>query len=85
VTVASAIMSVGVYFTRMGLRSAGLGPGWASLGIEVVAGGIAYVAAAFVVARPVAMDLTTQMRNIVARRRKKKTDGDADAAAKEKD
>ncbi len=71
VVVASVIMGGGVYLTRLGLRGVGLGPGWLSLILEVIAGGMIYVGAAFVVARPLAMDLLDQLKRIVSRRRGK--------------
>ena len=71
VVAASVIMGGGVYLTRLGLRGLGLGPGWVSLILEVIAGGVIYVAAAFVVARPLAMDLLDQLKRIVNRRRGK--------------
>ena len=71
VCIASAMMSGGVYLTRMQLRSAGLGAGWLSLFIEVAAGGVVYIAASFLVARPLAMDLLTQVRKVIQRRRAK--------------
>ncbi len=69
VLIASAAMAAGVYATRMGLHGVGLGPGWLSLIAEVIAGGVVYLAAAFVVARPLAMDLVTQVQKIIRRRR----------------
>ncbi len=71
VVITSAIMGGGVYGTRLGLRSLGLGAGWLSLGLEVIAGGLVYVAAAFVVARPLAMDLVSQLMGIIKRKRGK--------------
>jgi hypothetical protein len=67
-------MGAGVYGTRLGLRTIGLGPGWISLLLEVIAGGVVYVAAAFVVARPLAMDLVGQLKNVIQRRRAKKAE-----------
>jgi lipopolysaccharide exporter len=69
VFLASAIMFAGVYGTRLGLAGVGLGVSWFSLTLEVIAGGVVYVAAAFLVARPLAMDLVNQLRNIIKRRR----------------
>jgi lipopolysaccharide exporter len=69
VLVASGAMASGVYGTRMGLAAVGIGQGWLSLIAEVVAGGVVYVAAAFVVARPLAMDLVTQVQKVIKRRR----------------
>ena len=67
--ITSAIMGAGVYGTRIGLASLGLGVSWFSLLLEVIAGGIVYVAAAFVVARPAAMDLLNQVKKVIKRRR----------------
>jgi lipopolysaccharide exporter len=69
VLAASAIMGAGVYGTRMGLLGLGMGPSWLSLIIEVIAGGVFYVGAAFAVARPLAMDLVTQVQRVIKRRR----------------
>ena len=69
VLIASAVMAAGVYGTRMGLHAVGIGPSWLSLIAEVIAGGVVYVAAAFVFARPLAMDLLTQVKNVIKRRR----------------
>lgn len=69
VFVTSAIMAAGVYLTRMGLQSVGVGPGWGSLLLEIVAGGAVYVGAAFVVARSLSMDLLNQVKRVIRRRR----------------
>jgi len=69
VLLASAIMGGGVYGTRLALQGVGLGPSWLTLILEVIAGGVVYVAACFVVARPLAMDLVTQVKNVIKRRR----------------
>ena len=69
VVIASAAMAAGVYGTRIGLAAVGIGPSWPSLILEVIAGSVVYVGAAFVVARPLAMDLVTQVKNVVRRRR----------------
>ena len=71
VMLASAMMAAGVYGTRMGMHGLGLGGGWLSLIVEVIAGGVFYVAAAFLVARPLAMDLLTQLKSVIRRRRGK--------------
>lgn len=69
VVAASAMMAGGVYATRLGLNHVGLRPGALALIIEVVAGGIVYVGAAFVVARSLAMDIVQQLLKIIRRRR----------------
>ncbi|CAN5885113.1 MOP flippase family protein [soil metagenome] len=69
VAIASAAMAAGVYGTRLGLGSLGLGQTWLPFIAEVIAGGVVYVAAAFVVGRPLAMDLVTQVKNVIRRRR----------------
>ena len=69
VVVASALMAGAVYATRLGLNSVGIHPGLLSLVIEVVAGGVAYVGAAFIVARSLAMDIVQQLLKIIRRRR----------------
>ena len=71
VVIASAIMAAGVYGARMGLRSVGIGAGWLSLILEIIVGGVVYVLAAFTVARPLAMDLLTQVKKVIARKRGK--------------
>lgn len=71
VVITSAIMGAGVYATRIGLQSIGIGAGWRSLILEIIAGGIVYVAAAFVVARPIALDVLDQVKKIIQRRRNK--------------
>lgn len=71
VMIASAIMGAGVYATRMGLSGIGIGPGWRSLILEIIAGALFYVGAAFLVARPLAMDLVNQVKRVVNRRRGK--------------
>ena len=74
VAITSFIMAAGVYFGRMGLRTIGLGPGFLSLILEVIIGGLVYVLAAFVVARPLAMDLVNQLKNLIRRKRGKTDD-----------
>lgn len=69
VCIASAIMYGGVYATRLGLLHVGLRPGTLALIIEVIAGGLVYVGAAFVVARSLAMDVVEQLLKIIRRRR----------------
>ena len=69
VGIASAMMGAGVYGTRVGLASVGFGPSWFSLIVEVIAGAVVYVAACFLVARPLTMDLLTQVKNVIRRRR----------------
>lgn len=69
VFVTSAIMAAGVYLTRMGLQSVGIGASWGSLFLEIVAGGAVYVGAAFVVARSLSMDLLNQVKRVIRRRR----------------
>jgi lipopolysaccharide exporter len=71
VVMASAMMAGGVYGTQMGLRAVGIGPSWLSLILEIIAGGVVYVASAFLVARSLAMDLVTQVKNVIKRRRGK--------------
>lgn len=68
VAVAATIMASGVHATRLGLRAVGIGPGGASLVVEVIAGGSVYVGAALVVARTSALDLIAQLRRLVRRR-----------------
>lgn len=69
VVIASAAMWAGVYGTQVGLHAVGIGPSWLSLILEILAGAVAYVAAAFVFARSLAMDLVTQVKNVIRRRR----------------
>ncbi|MBX3231207.1 MAG: oligosaccharide flippase family protein [Labilithrix sp.] len=69
VVITSVIMFAGVYGAQLGLRQLGLRPGLLSLLLEVVAGGAVYVGAAFVVARPLAMDIVEQLMKIIRRRR----------------
>jgi PST family polysaccharide transporter len=69
VVVSCAIMAGAVVAVRHGLRAAGLGSGWISLGIEIAVGGVVYVAASFVVARPIATELLEQVKAVIARRR----------------
>jgi lipopolysaccharide exporter len=69
VFLASAIMAAGVYGVRLGLRGVGVEAGWLSLILEIITGGIVYVVAAFVVARPLAMDILEQVRRVIRRRR----------------
>jgi PST family polysaccharide transporter len=71
VVLASAMMAGGVYGTQVGLRALGIGPSWLSLVLEILAGGVVYVGSAFLVARPLAMDLVTQVKSVIARRRGK--------------
>ena len=71
VVAAASLMAAGVYGTRLALAALGYGPSWVTLGVEIVAGAVGYVLAALVVARPLAMDLVTKLRLIVARRRGK--------------
>ena len=69
VVLASASMAAGVIGTRMGLAGIGIGPTWYSLIIEVIAGGVVYVAAAFLFGRSLAMDLVNQVMKVIKRRR----------------
>jgi len=69
VVATSAIMAASVYGARMGLRSVGIGAGWLSLFVEVVVGGVVYVGAAFVVARTLALDVVTQVKRVLLKRR----------------
>jgi PST family polysaccharide transporter len=65
---ACTIMAATVILVRHGLAAIGIGPSWPSLIAEVVAGGLAYIGGAFVVARPIAQDVLDLARRAVARR-----------------
>jgi O-antigen/teichoic acid export membrane protein len=69
VVIASAAMWGGVHGTQVGLHALGIGPSWLSLILEILAGALFYVVAAFVFARSLAMDLVTQVKNVIRRRR----------------
>lgn len=71
VLIASCVMFGGVYATRLGLARIGIGPSWFSLILEVIAGGVVYVAACFIFANKLSMDLVTQIRNVIRRKRGK--------------
>ncbi len=62
-------MGASVVLVRHGLRSLGLGPGWSSLSLEIITGAVSYIAACFIFARPVAMDLLKQARKVIDRKR----------------
>lgn len=62
-------MAAGVQGIRTALHGAGLHTSWLTLGVEILVGGIVYVAVAFVVARSTAMDFLTQVKKVVQRRR----------------
>ncbi len=64
-----AVMAGAVLGTRAGLGGLGLGVGPVRLGAEVLAGAIAYVAAALVLVRGPARDVLALVRDAVARRR----------------
>ena len=68
VLLACVVMAAAVVGARTGLRSVGLPPGWLSLIIEIIAGAVGYIAAAFVIARSTAMDLLDQVKKVVARK-----------------
>lgn len=61
---ACAVMAVAVLGTRAGLREIGLDDPRLRLPIELVVGGLVYVAAAFVVARGIAHDLLSQLKHL---------------------
>jgi PST family polysaccharide transporter len=64
VPMAAAVVGVRYLLARMGVESAG-----AALVVELVAGGVVYVASAFVVARETAMDFLRLVRDALQRRR----------------
>jgi PST family polysaccharide transporter len=68
VLLACAAMAGAVVATRLAFEGIG-STGWLSLIVQIIVGGAAYIAAAFVVARPIAMDFVTQVRKIVRRKR----------------
>jgi PST family polysaccharide transporter len=69
VLLACGAMGFAVYALRVALRGAGMGPSWPSLALEITVGAIVYVLAAFTVARGLAVDLVTQVRAVVRRKR----------------
>jgi lipopolysaccharide exporter len=60
---ACAPMFAAVVGVRKGLEAAGIGAGWLSLGLQIVAGALAYGGAALVVARATALDMLNLLKN----------------------
>jgi PST family polysaccharide transporter len=74
VLVACAAMGGGVTAVRLGLKSVGVGASWLSLILEIGVGAALYIFTAFVVARPLAMDLIDQVKKVIKRKREKGAD-----------
>jgi PST family polysaccharide transporter len=60
-------MVAAVLAVRYGLRAAGIHSNLLSLGLEILAGALAYVPSAFVLARPVALDFLDLLRKALKR------------------